>query len=336
MTRRLPSGSLRSPHNVATPAFALPVPATVSGPGVVLGCVSIALYVIARSTGAGWDIVILSTLVAVLVIAAIWPGLVLFGVRVRAEAPSDAMVGRALPVSIELRGHARGLRVRTLTGPSAWYRADAPSHGAATVVPIQRGVFPGIVVEVRSASPLGLVRWRRRFRVPLARPLEVAPRPLTVRYEPRQGSDREAQTRPRSSSTGQEDTRGVREYVDGDPIRLVHWPATARTGMVMVRELEGPQRPRLLIVVDLRGQISNADPDVEVAASRAAGLAIAALADGTLVDLATVEAEGTRHGAVRSPLEVGRRLARAVPATPAPGPVPPGAEVRYVRVGSPA
>jgi uncharacterized protein (DUF58 family) len=314
----------------------VPVPARISGPGVVLGCVCVALYLIARTTGAGWDIVVLVTLVAVLVVAAIWPGVVLCGVGVRAETAADAMVGRALPVSIELRGHARGLRVRTLTGPSAWYRADAPSRGTATVVPLQRGVFPGIVVEVRSASPLGLVGWRRRFRVPLARPLEVAPRPIAVRYEPRQGSDREAQTRPRSSSTGQEDTRGVREYVDGDPIRLVHWPATARTGMVMVRELEGPQRPRLLVVVDLRGQPSDAESDVEVAASRAAGLAIAALADGTLVDLATVESDGTRHGPVRSPLEVGRRLARAVAGVPAPGPVRPGSEVRYVRVGSPA
>lgn len=338
MTRRLSPGSLRSQHFVAASSFAPPVPATVAGPGVILGVVSIALYVIARTTGAGWDIVILSTLVAVLVVAAIWPGVALCGVRVRAEAPLDAMVGRPLPVRIELRGRARGLRVRTLTGPSAWYRADAPSHGTATVVPLKRGVYPGIVVEVRSASPLGLVGWRRRFRVPLGSPLEVAPRPLTVRYEPRQGSDREAEARPRSSSSGHEVTRGVREYVDGDPIRLVHWPATARTGTVMVRELEGPQRPRLLIVVDLRGQVANAnaDADVEVAASRAAGLAIAALADGTLVDLATVEPGTTRHGPVRSPIEVGRRLARAVPGAPAPGPMPAGSEIRYVRVGSPA
>lgn len=313
----------------------LPVPATIAGPGVVLGGVVVALYVIARTTGAGWDIVVLTVLVALLIVAAVWPGVVLCGIRVGAEAPPDAMVGRPLPVTLELAGRARGLRVRTLTGPSAWYRADAPSHGRVTVVPLQRGVYPDIVVEVRSASPLGLVGWRRRFRVPLASPLEVAPRPLTVRYEPRQGSDRDAEARPRSSSSGQEVTRGVREYVDGDPIRLVHWPATARTGMVMVRELEGPQRPRLLVVVDLRAHVADAHADVEVAASRAAGLAIAALTDGTLVDLATVEPGTTRHGPVRSPLEVGRRLARAVPGTPAPGPMPAGSEIRYVRAGSP-
>ena len=85
----------------------------------------------------------------------------------------------------------------------------------------------------------------------------------------------------------------MREYVDGDPIRLVHWPSTARTGAVMVRELEGPQRPRLVVVVDLRG----AESEAEIAASRASGLALAALAAGTLVDLATVEAS-TGRGSV--------------------------------------
>ncbi len=123
----------------------------------------------------------------------------------------------------------------------------------------------------------------------------------------------------------------MREYVDGDPIRLVHWPATARTGTVMVRELEGPQRPRLVVVVDLRGP----EADAEVAASRASGLALAALGAGTIVDLVTVEAAGPRTGTVTSALEIGRRLARAVPGPPALGPVEPGAQVRHVRAGEP-
>jgi uncharacterized protein (DUF58 family) len=99
---------------------------------------------------------------------------------------------------------------------------------------------------------------------------------------------------------------------------------------VMVRELEGPQRPRLLIVIDLRGD----EADAEIAAARAAGLALAALGRGTIVELATVEARGAAHGPVRSPLEVGRRLARAIPGVPVTRPTGPGVEVRHVRSGS--
>lgn len=311
----------------------LPAPTSLSRPGCVIAIVAGALYIIARSTGAGWDIVMLCALVAVLVIAAVWPGVTLCGVRATAVAPQDATVGRVLPVRVELKGRARGLRVRVAIDrdhPGDWARADAPCTGETTLVPAWRGVYSDLVIDVRSSSPLGLVGWSRHVRVRLLRPIEVAPRTVAVPFEPVRGADHEAQAQPRSSSSGHEVTRGVREYVDGDAIRLVHWPATARTGSVMVRELEGPQRPKLIVVVDLRGP----EPDAEIAASRASGLARSALAGGTLVELATVEPGGTRTGPVQSPLEIGRRLARAIPGAPATGPVGQGVEVRHVRAGA--
>ncbi len=37
-----------------------------------------------------------------------------------------------------------------------------------------------------------------------------------------------------------EELRGIREYRSGDPVKAVHWPATARAGRPMVREWEPP------------------------------------------------------------------------------------------------
>ena len=53
-----------------------------------------------------------------------------------------------------------------------------------------------------------------------------------------------------------------------------------------------------------------------------------------MVDLATVEPGGARRGPVQSPLAVGRRLARAIPGAPSPGPASPGVDVRHVRAGA--
>src|SRR4029079_4055 len=89
-----------------------PAPRSSSLPGLVLALVAAALYLIARSTGAGWDIVILAALVAVFLLGAIGPGLPLPIVGARATAPTDAMVGRPLPVQVELRGRSTALRVR--------------------------------------------------------------------------------------------------------------------------------------------------------------------------------------------------------------------------------
>ena len=309
-----------------------PAPSSLSLPGLVLALLAAALYLIARSTGAGWDIVILAALVGVFVLGAIWPGLTLPTVRARVAASTDAMVGRPLPVQVQLRGRSTALRVRVRLdrdGGSGWTHADAPCRGDVTVVPAHRGVVRAVFVEIHSAGPLGLVAWRKRLRVTLDAPVDVAPKPMITRYVPPSGAQPVVRADPHTGARGHETTRGVRDYVDGDPIRLVHWPSTARTGSVMVRELEGPEQPRLLLVVDLRGAPSEA----ELAASCAAGLAIAALGSGVRVDLATAEADGPVTGIVRTATEVGRRLARATDAAPSPPPTAPGVDVRRVRPG---
>ena len=79
----------------------------------------------------------------------------------------------------------------------------------------------------------------------------------------------------------------------------------------MIRELEGPRRPHVVIIADLRG------PDPEGVASRAAGMADDALRQGARVQLATAEVDGPRFGDVPTSLHVGRRLARAVVGAPA-------------------
>lgn len=42
---------------------------------------------------------------------------------------------------------------------------------------------------------------------------------------------------------------GIREYTQGDDIRLVHWAATAHRGELMVRQLEPPARPALILAL---------------------------------------------------------------------------------------
>ncbi|MFA9428949.1 DUF58 domain-containing protein [Egicoccus sp. AB-alg2] len=58
--------------------------------------------------------------------------------------------------------------------------------------------------------------------------------------------------RPRPLPSG-EDLANVREYVRGDDLRTVHWPTTAHRGKLMVRQAESPQDPRVVLVLDVRG-----------------------------------------------------------------------------------
>jgi uncharacterized protein (DUF58 family) len=73
---------------------------------------------------------------------------------------------------------------------------------------------------------------------------------------------------------------GVREYRPGDSQRHVHWPSTARTGTVMVRELEEERSRRLAILVDTLTDVGEAPTPLDACCTAAASIARAAVADG--------------------------------------------------------
>ncbi len=64
------------------------------------------------------------------------------------------------------------------------------------------------------------------------------------------------------------DLHSVRDYVEGDSLRRVHWRTTARRGHLMVKELEDSPRDELAVVLDAHRTFSRAAFDVAV---RAAG-----------------------------------------------------------------
>jgi uncharacterized protein (DUF58 family) len=287
---------------------------------VVLVGIAGTLYGVSRTTGAGWVVVLLAGLVATMVVGAVLPLVALRGVDVAVRTPTDATAGRPARIEVTVSGRARDLRlaVHDLGAPEV--ATDAPATGVVESVPPRRGVFGHVVVDLMAAGPLGLLSSRRRWVVDLERPLEVGPQPLPVELSlpPVAGEADEVDDGCRGDGNSPELVRGARAYVVGDPLRLVHWPASARAGSLMVRELEAPGRAPLVIAVDLRGS----DEEAERAAGRAAGLALAALRAGVPVTLATAEAEGPVLRPVADAVSVGRRLARAVsgpPPAPAPG-----------------
>lgn len=298
-------------------------PVRVAGTTVALAVLAVAFMGVARTTGSGWLLVLLSLVAGVVVAGVVLPAFVLRRLNLAVAGPRDAMVGRPLPLTVDVR-RGGDVRLRVLAREGDVVRLDGPGSGVLDVVPGRRGLLRSLTVEARTAAPLGLVVWRRRLHVDLPTPVEVAPVPIPTRRPLRRrpgvvGIDNTGQR-----SADDAAVRSVREYRPGDALRLVHWPATAKTGEVMVRQLEAPASPRLAVVVDLRSG--------EDAAGRAAGMALDAMRNGVEVLLLTAEADGPVVGRVTSALEVGRRLARAVTtAAPPDGPVPDGTDVVRVR-----
>lgn len=231
-------------------------------------------------------------------------------VRVTASSPRDSMVGDDVAISLTLE-RAHGIEVRLLDPTGPWHRAGTGTgvigHRAG-----QRGSFGVLRLEARTTRPLGLWAAHKVVSMVLDPAVDVAPRPLQVRWLAEPIPCDEGSNQLRTARLRGDLVRSVRPYAPGDAPRSVHWPSTARVGELVVRELEPPVPVGQAIVVDLRGL----GAETEDAASYAAGACRAVLAAGGELVLSTCETAGPLTAPVRTPLEAGRRLARAVAGPP--------------------
>jgi len=275
-----------------------------------LGMLLLGVYTLAQGSQGEHDglVAVGAFAFAVVIVGIVWPFVVLRSIGVAVDGPRDATVGDRITLALVLAGRVSRLEVRLLDPPGEWRRTVAPGSGELVHIAARRGVFRVVRVEVRSGGPLGIFLRRRTLWVRLPAPVAVGPRPIAVRYEPSTLPIGMAATlAARLAAPGGDSVRAVRPYARGDAARLVHWPTSARTGELAVREMEPPAITGIAIALDLCGP----EEEAEMAAGRAAGLGRAALRAGAQVLLLSHEASGPVAAPVSGPLELGRRLASA-------------------------
>src|SRR3954451_12623016 len=144
---------------------------------LVLLAMGVAMFAIARTSGSGWVLVVLSGVLGTLLLSAVWPAVCLSTVRVTAGGDRDGTAGRTMTLRLEFTGKRQHLMLRVLSMSSEWIRVVVPSGGELSVVPDHRGVVREVTVELRGGGPVGLVWWRSKAHVALETPIEVGPLP---------------------------------------------------------------------------------------------------------------------------------------------------------------
>jgi uncharacterized protein (DUF58 family) len=282
---------------------------------------------VAHSSGSGWVQAVGALLAAVLLIGLLLPAVPAHRARVRCIAsPSDSEAGRTAELTLEANGPVR-IRSRSPVGPPA--RAEGGPRGPrpvrVTCAPDRRAVLGTVVVEVASSAPFGLLWWAKDVEVTLTRPLHVAPRSGEIAPTGSAVDDSAGQAATRVPA-GMGEPRGIRPYQPGDSRRSVHWPASAHTGSLMVRETEQQTDDPLVVEVVLP-----TDPrEAEAVTERIMATVSREVDRGRPVVLVTDEAGGRLRRVVRDRIDLGRRLARAVPP---PLPARPSGELRARRAG---
>lgn len=79
-------------------------------------------------------------------------------------------------------------------------------------------------------------------------------------------------SRPEFSQNGGEDFFTLREYEQGEDLRFVHWPSSARKDTLMIKQMETPWQSRALVLFDLRKRAYESSDHFEKAVRGAASV----------------------------------------------------------------
>ncbi|HET6666725.1 MAG TPA: DUF58 domain-containing protein [Intrasporangium sp.] len=128
--------------------------------------------------------------------------------------------------------------------------------------------------------------------------------PLSASRQPSSGVGSEGELAHLIALHGEDDVT-IREYRDGDDLRRIHWPATARTGNLMVRQEDRPAQRRAVVLLDPRPDAhggSGATGSFEWAVSACASIAAHLCESGYAVHL--VCPETVESGRVADSLQI--------------------------------
>ncbi len=263
--------------------------------GVVLGA---AIVFASRPLGVAGLGVLLAGIVA-----RAWVSLAGSPVDVRALIiPDPATEGDRVALRIEAHAGSRfplgsAVVAGTLEGVGAYecrlWKRGRELTGELALGALPRGRFASEDARIEVRDPLGLeVRSR-----PLGIRVNALVHPRLVELETlfddagRMPGDSRRFLLRRPSGF---DFHSVREYEEGESLRRVHWPTTARRGQLMVKELEDAPRESLVIVLDCDAAGAVGDPpdsSFEVAVRAAGSILRAHVVRGRRGSLLTTHAD---------------------------------------------
>jgi uncharacterized protein (DUF58 family) len=230
----------------------------------------------------------------------------------RTVTPQRARPSQAVEIELALANRGRGaaplllLEDRLPPGLSGSGRfavqgiePGGERRAAMVVRPVRRGRYVVGPLEISVVDPFGLGRVTRRAADTTDLLVHPKIEPLTL---PRDlGERRSMSTSALRQLTGArgEDFYTLREYVEGDDLRRVHWPSTAKRGRYMIRQEETPWHTRATVLLDDRPAAHDGmggGSSFERAVSAAASLVDLYYRSGYGFSLATAHGRGIAAG----------------------------------------
>ena len=230
------------------------------------------------------------------------------GIRVtRSLVPERPVAGDEPDYSVTIKNASLlpgpQLTVRTLTAGLSEDDLEGETesmgpHGRRTLRTrmsrVNRGVHELPALEAVAEDPLGLVRATHKVGEPLV--VTVYPRVAFLKnsvLHPELGLKQDWAGQKGLLTPGAAEFRGIRPHQPGEPLSHIDWKSTARTGVLMLREMEEPAGADITLLLDgSADQVVGRPPETnyELAVRAAGSIADYALRSGRGVTLICHEA----------------------------------------------
>jgi uncharacterized protein (DUF58 family) len=231
-------------------------------------------------------------LAATLVLAHVLPWYSLRGVVSSRSLPTTAFEGNLIDICIDVRNSSmagRSMIEVVDTFPAAGPGAESPMTFIARLGGrkkrsysfklqcYKRGEYRIGPLALTSSYPLGISTARKEM-IGSEVPLLVFPEVFDIVKLPLVSGSTAPMSgvEAASKSGGSEEFFGTREYRQGDSLRYIHWPSTARHSQLIVKEFEIRASVEVTIVIDLhrkseigKGKETTLEYAVKIAASTA-------------------------------------------------------------------
>lgn len=206
---------------------------------------------------------------AILILSFLWAWLNLHWVRVTRQTRTN---------HVQVGGFVEERLILQNTGPlpKLWIElkddSDLPLHRASRVISnlkgknqqswhvrtpcFRRGRFTLGPVTLFSSDPFGLFPLKKELPINFTTSVVVYPLAVDLpNFQPPVGEQIGGEALRRRTHYVTTNVSGVRDYVFGDSFNRIHWPSTARTGRMMVKEFELDPVADIWILLDMERRV---------------------------------------------------------------------------------
>lgn len=304
MSAVMPQSAIRDPQSKiqsSTPVRRKPS-LDFSMTGVVYCAMMLFMGLAAVNTQANLLFGVFGLMVGILLVSGVISRLVLRRLRIRRVLPDHGVVGRPMPLTYEFRNDKRfwpslSVCIAELDGVEGFTKqpqfyllhaaAGMTANVPAEMLPKRRGLHELDRYQLSTSFPFGFIKRavaRRDKDTVLILPAigQVSRRVLAMC---KSAENTGSSMRPRAG--GMDEFYGVKEHRRGDNPRLIYWKRSARTGVLVAREMTQVAPPRLLLAVDTFAHDRSPEEHarIERCIAMAGSLAAFALDEGMSVGL---------------------------------------------------